>query len=45
MKVEFELKTLEADDDCEIAIIPALFHEKRLIAYGNDILSYFKQKK
>ncbi|MDF1546944.1 MAG: hypothetical protein P1P88_03930 [Bacteroidales bacterium] len=45
IEVEFKIKNLEIDDDCHVSIIPALFYEDNLIAYGKDIINYFKHKK
>lgn len=44
MNVEFEAKNIELEKNCEVSIIPALFMGTQLIAYGKDILRYFKRK-
>lgn len=45
MKIKLEVKDINSDIDCSISIIPALFKGKRLIAYGKDIINYFRKKK
>jgi len=45
MKVKVNVQNLQLENDCEVSIIPALFKGKRLIAYGKDIVRYFKKHK
>jgi len=45
MEVKIKVRDLQQDEYCEVSIIPALFKGKRLIAYGKDIVRYFKKLK
>ena len=45
MKVKVNVRNIQTEMDCKVSIIPALFKGKRLIAYGKDIVRYFKKHK
>ena len=45
MKINISVRNIQQDNTCEVSIIPALFKGKRLIAYGKDIVRYFKKHK
>ena len=44
MKVSVEIKDVQKVKNCDVSIIPALFKGKKLIAYGKDIIHYFKKR-
>jgi hypothetical protein len=43
MKVKVDIKDVQLEQNCDVSIIPALFKGNKLIAYGKDIVSYFKK--
>lgn len=43
MKIKVEIKDVQLEQNCDVSIIPALFKGKKLIAYGKDIVYYFKK--
>lgn len=44
MKIKPNVKNVELDQSCDVSIIPALFYGDKLLAYGKDIVYYFKNK-
>jgi glutaredoxin len=45
MNVKVEIKDVQLEKNCQVSIIPALFKGNKLIAYGKDIVYYFKKRK
>ncbi len=45
MKVKVNIKDVQLEPNCDVSIIPALFKGNKLIAYGKDIVFYFRKHK
>ncbi len=43
MKVIVDIKDVQLESNCDVSIIPALFKGNKLIAYGKDIVYYFRK--